>query len=399
MLAIIFMVGLTVGLSFYFLGISDVPVQQYQMSIASLLTDDHTNAVPDQTGLSTPLTNSQASAMSLDISQTSDFVRLNVTFGLYLLAIMAFVGWFLFVIFAGLGIPGMTIDLIRDYKYRPKRLDRGQINALELAIQRRCKELVEIGDMLKSTRTNSRPGRMNYIAKRLKTQAEVAEFKRFKQMVYLLEEDYKQLNLCKAYSTKYNPLLPIFWLIVGILFGIIGILWITHIILYMLISPAVTNFLNNYFTWFDYWFPLFGAISVALFSIYLLIVTVKGCFKFGLRLMWFTLHPMKLNETYMNSFLFNVGIILMCVPAVIQFCVQAFSAYAVSADINGFINVQVRYLRFFRYFYSNDVFIYALLIMTLLATIFLSIKPADTSASTRDVREALRKLTTEGVSR
>jgi LMBR1 domain-containing protein 1 len=75
----------------------------------------------------------------------------------------------------------------------------------------------------------------------------------------------------------------------------------------MLADPPLTLFLNAYFLWFDKFFPLFGAISVALFSMYLLLACLKGCFKFGLRLMWFTLHPMKINETYMNSFLFNVG--------------------------------------------------------------------------------------------
>jgi LMBR1 domain-containing protein 1 len=80
-----------------------------------------------------------------------------------------------------------------------------------------------------------------------------------------------------------------------------------QIIAYMLVYPPFSPFLNTYFRWFDKWFPLLGAISVALFSMYLLLACVKGCFKFGLRLMWFTLHPMVKNGTYMNSFLFNVG--------------------------------------------------------------------------------------------
>ena len=85
--------------------------------------------------------------------------------------------------------------------------------------------------------------------------------------------------------------------------------WGSHfqMVAYMLIFPPITPFLNSYFLWFDKWFPLLGAISVGLFSMYLLLACLKGAFKFGLRLMWFTLHPMKINETYMNSFLFNVG--------------------------------------------------------------------------------------------
>lgn len=93
----------------------------------------------------------------------------------------------------------------------------------------------------------------------------------------------------------------------GIITALIAVIWIIHIVLYMIVQPSVTPFLNEYFLWFDKWFPLFGVLSVAVFSLYLLAACVKGCFKFGLRLVLFTLHPMKPNGTYMNSFLFNCG--------------------------------------------------------------------------------------------
>lgn len=101
--------------------------------------------------------------------------------------------------------------------------------------------------------------------------------------------------------------MPWVWLSLGCITAIISTVWIIHMVLFMIVQPAVTPFLNDYFMWFDKWFPLFGVLSVAIFSLYLLAACVKGCFKFGLRLVWFTLHPMKLNGTYMNSFLFNVG--------------------------------------------------------------------------------------------
>lgn len=108
-------------------------------------------------------------------------------------------------------------------------------------------------------------------------------------------------------SLRYNPLAPVVWLSFGIVTALIAVIWIIHMVLYMIVQPSVTPFLNDYFLWFDKWFPLFGVLSVAVFSLYLLAACVKGCFKFGLRLVWFTLHPMKPNGTYMNSFLFNCG--------------------------------------------------------------------------------------------
>ncbi|CAM9791420.1 unnamed protein product [Discosporangium mesarthrocarpum] len=139
----------------------------------------------------------------------------------------------------------------------------------------------------------------------------------------------------------------------------------------MLVEPAVRPFLNEYLVWFDGWFPLFGVLSVAVFALYLLAACVTGCFKFGLRVVWFTLHPMKPHETYMNSFLFNCGIILLCASPVIQFTVQALEGYLRNTEVTSFFNVQVRYVRFFRFFYENNIFIYALLGFSLLSALYL----------------------------
>jgi LMBR1 domain-containing protein 1 len=57
--------------------------------------------------------------------------------------------------------------------------------------------------------------------------------------------------------------------------------------------------------------------------------------KLGIRFAFFTIHPMEKGKTMMNSFLFNVGIILMCEIPIIQFCSKSFSIYARVTAING----------------------------------------------------------------
>ena len=49
------------------------------------------------------------------------------------------------------------------------------------------------------------------------------------------------------------------------------------------LQPYITPFLNTYLTWFDKFFPLFGTLSVALFTMYLLLAATQGNFKFGSR--------------------------------------------------------------------------------------------------------------------
>jgi LMBR1 domain-containing protein 1 len=47
-------------------------------------------------------------------------VEYEVSFPIYCMAFLSFVGWFLFAIFGGVGLSALPIDLIRDFMYRPR---------------------------------------------------------------------------------------------------------------------------------------------------------------------------------------------------------------------------------------------------------------------------------------
>jgi LMBR1 domain-containing protein 1 len=124
-----------------------------------------------------------------------------------------------------------------------------------------------------------------------------------------------------------------------------------------------------------------GFLSASIFGgmlIYLLLCTLKGSFKCGLRIPFlFKLHPMKLNETFMNSFIFNVLLVLICSVSLTQFSVQIFSDYCRFTTINMFFGNQVTNLKFFKYFYQNNVFGYIFISISLLTLIYLCIFPSD----------------------
>lgn len=155
-------------------------------------------------------------------------------------------------------------------------------------------------------------------------------------------------------------------------------------------------FLNAYFKWFDRWFPLFGVLSVALFTVYLLFAAVKGCFKFGIRFMFFQIHPMKVNKTYMSSFLFNIGLVLLCALPVVQFCQDAFADYAAFANIRQMFGVQVQNLGFIGWFYRKRIFIYIFMAFAVITTLYLFCKPRDKSADALDLRDRLKKRISSG---
>jgi len=178
--------------------------------------------------------------------------------------------------------------------------------------------------------------------------------------------------------------------------GSISLMWLIHICVYMLPSPPANGFLNNLFIDLTIpGFPLFGILAFAFYSFWLLLCVMKGNFRFGLRVAFCRVFPMEFGNTLMNSFLANTWLVLISSLVVVQFCALAFPVYARDSDINLLFGTQIRYLRFFKYFFNNNVFIYALLICAILATIFLFICPrSDSDRIEKELRTLVKSKDT-----
>jgi len=323
---------------------------------------------------------------------------LKVSVGTFYAGLMAWLGWFLFAVFGGVGLSAVPLDLILAYKNRPRHLDAVEYSEIQMSLRTRTNELVDIGELIKIEREQkaqaglvSRFGGWSLDSEQRKAANEEKQaILGFKQAVYLLEEDVELFLAMSANSDKANPLVPYISLVLGCCSIVISIFWFLHIIVYVFPSPPLAPFLNSYFAWFDKWFPLFGVLSIAIFTFYLLVAAVKGAFKFGVRFMFMHIHPMKVGKTYMSSFMFNMALVLMCALPVVQFSQEAFADYAAFTQIRQMFGVQVQYLQFFTYFFANDVFIYAFFGISILTALYLIKSPKDQSASAQALRDRLR---------
>ncbi|KAK6928844.1 hypothetical protein RJ641_005049, partial [Dillenia turbinata] len=68
--------------------------------------------------------------------------------------------------------------------------------------------------------------------------------------------------------------------------------WVAHIVIYLLIDPPLSSFLNDAFIKLDDIWGLLGTIAFAFFCLYLLVVVIDGAMMFGLGLVFITIHPM-----------------------------------------------------------------------------------------------------------
>lgn len=393
--------GLIFALTYLFLNETAIPVRE--------VVGPDFSAAPTYTII--PVSNATFSASQLEVmgvqdsevlssnyhNETMGTINLAVNPSVFYAGLMAWMGWFLFALFGAVGMAALPLDLILAFIDRPRHMDAVEFAEAQVLLRDRVNELVNVGELIKLEReekAQQNGGKGGGYFSREARKAASEEKKtllQFKNAVYLLEEDTEDFDNCTANYKNYNPLIPIGCLLGGICSFIISLFWVLHIILYMLPKTPVTPFLNSYFMWFDKWFPLFGVLSVAIFSFYLLICAVKGCFKFGMRFLFFQVHPMKYNKTYMSSFLFNIALVLLCALPVVQFSVSAFQDYARNTTISQVVNVQLEYLKFFGWFWQNKVFEYALLVILLLTCIYLGCRPRDNSASNSlNLRDRLR---------
>ncbi|KAJ8610964.1 hypothetical protein CTAYLR_010169 [Chrysophaeum taylorii] len=381
-LVIVLGFGVLAGCMYAFLNQFVIPFREYSVSAAST---GRIYRVSNVTG------GVLAAMGPLEDGYTASWdeagARLPATFFAYVTGVASWIGWVLFSAWGGVGLAALPLDLIYSYVHRPVPLDAGEVAEYRLQLQARTSELLEITKALITDREDVRRSG-GWWRKRKRNAADRLRLNKLKQMVFMLETDIDDFVLCSTDRDKYEPLVYVGRLIAGIVALVHSLLWILHTILYVLVSPPASPFLNAYLLQFDKWYPLFGALACAVFSVYLLFATIKGCFKFGMRFFLLDLHPMKYNATYTNHALFNVALFIICSFPVAQFSTLAFAEYARFSDA-ATIFYTIENLTFFRIFFANRVFEYLLVICAALSAVYLILCPRDEPASAAKLKASL----------
>ncbi|RHY33312.1 hypothetical protein DYB32_001731 [Aphanomyces invadans] len=369
-IATVIVVGIVIAITYITSSTSDIP---YNVIVYNSTVTNDTIQFTDAVGglhdfldgdIISP--NERVYAMSHGLNPLETSMRLAVSVPIYITALVSFVGWFAFSIFVGVGLVALPLDLIlytssvasspvdltmllhRAFFFRPKFIPADVYAQQKMLIQIRSLELMEVGKEIKNSML----------------------------AVYLLEKDVAELKLCHEDYKNYNPLVPLGKLVLGFIASIVSFLWLLQIILGMVPPLPILPFLNDYFIWFDQWFPLFGTMSVGIFSMYLLMACIKGCFKFGMRC--FCCAVCFRNDTYYRGRL-----------------------------TTAMMGIQLRYMKGFSLFWVHNVFLYAILAIVLLTTLYLvrdcpprrcallkhrqAVRPRDTSSKTDAIRKKIEK--------
>ncbi|WCJ28061.1 LIMR family protein At5g01460 [Euphorbia peplus] len=291
---------------------------------------------------------------------------MNSTFPEYVVALTTIVGSVLFSIFGGVGIACLPLGLIFSFIRRPKAvITRSQYIKEATELGKKAKELKKAADALHQEERSGAKGRKW----RKNVKAVEKELLQLEEDVKLLEEMYPQGEKAET-AWALTVIGYLAKLVLGVLGLIVSVAWIVHIIIYLLIDPPLSSFLNEVFVKLDDIWGLLGTVAFAFFCFYLLLAVIAGAMMLGLRLIFITIHPMKWGATLMNSFLFNVALILLCSISVIQFCATAFGYYAQATAAQEIFGHTLQSLRGIKYLYKYNVFQIAFIVLAGLTFVY-----------------------------
>lgn len=114
----------------------EVPASMVDLTVHSLGTPR--NATLDSSEIAL------AGALMKDSFRTR--ISFQSTFIVYMIALVSFVGWFLFAIFGGVGLAALPMDLITAFTTRPKPMPAEELAHEQLLLQARVADLIEVGN-------------------------------------------------------------------------------------------------------------------------------------------------------------------------------------------------------------------------------------------------------------
>ena len=319
-----------------------------------------------------------STSLSTDCSGSSSEFTVTVSFAVYLIGLIAFIGWFVFLIFVGVGFSAIPIDLINEFRGRPRSMDKGEFNRRRNTLLQHVQKLRKDGKVLENVKesVDKKKGLDGWKKRRFFNR----DLTKYEARCLIAEREFVTLEKISNLS-KVEPFLYWFKLLAGIVLAILSFFWIIHILLWVLIEvngKPVHPFFNNFLDGLVSGKVEFMSTGVfTCIALYLLWAAMKGNMKFGLRFFCFTFYPMRANETFLSSFIFNAFMISIWTMSLVQFLVTCFSQYCRDTDAYLIFLVQINNMWFFQWFWSSQFFPWLLLIWIIISFFYLIFKPQE----------------------
>ena len=304
-------------------------------------------------------------------------IEIMVSFIINAIGILNIISNLFFMFYGGVGLLSLPIDLLNSFCTRPdKKLIKNSFDheqkKEEIALF--AADLKGICMKLKKAEINGDNKKSICSKSRLKYENLL---KQLKICVSIIEDQYEIINF-KSTENKNGAIGYLMKFFLGIFSLILSIIWILHIIFYIILKKNEKPFFNILnvilikLTKINLSFVSIGIYF--LLSLYLLFITIKGNFKIRSRIFYLgIIYPLKKNNSYMNSILFNVKLIMITSISVVQLFLRAFSDYTSMTDASLIFNVQIKYLLINGYLCKFNIVEYGFFSIAIISFIYLII--------------------------
>jgi LMBR1 domain-containing protein 1 len=345
-------------------------------------------------------------------SWRKNILSIDTTFIIYSAALVCGFSNILFSIYTGVGFVALPYYGVMNFLSRPRILSAMDAMNARGKLRVRSSELFEIANDLgkrmaeaaeenflvrsQSSQSNTTTFVFGWFSSKARRDAgHLSELNRLKILSTSLEKDLEAFSLSDPIRWRqiYNPWLFVTQLAGGLVAAVFSLLWLLHIILYMLISPPILGFFNTALTAMDKSFPPLSTLLLFILASHLLFSAISGAFAFGTRIFLINVHSMEPGKTLLNSFFFNAGLILLLTLPIVQFLRDAFASYASHSDTLVF-GEQFRSIDGFRTLYQYNAYLFLMLTFSLLALLYFSFCPSrdeQTKILLKKLREHIKK--------
>jgi LMBR1 domain-containing protein 1 len=289
------------------------------------------------------------------------------TFIVYMIAVASIISWFIFLVYAGVGIVALPVDMIKGFMNRPQKvIPKSEYIRCATILARDAQAIhQQIKNVQKEQRETGRTKKTKKDLKELQVKLSQLEDDEVELMTVFPQGEQREATWLMTVLAYYIQCF------LGGLSVILSTLWTLHIIITVLVKPAAHPFLNSFFIWLDSGWSLLGTAAFALFCFYLVFCVIKGNTRLGLRFFFMKLYPMKLGRTSMSSLLFNTGLIMLGSISIVQFCAQVFNVYAAETAVTDIFGGNIENLKGLGYLFKYNVFIYSFFAMICLSCIII----------------------------
>ena len=203
---LVILVILFVATYFYF-NKAEIPIKEF------IISADHLQS-------STAVLSGAASGISTSL-------KLDVSFPIYIIAVFSWFGWWFFVIYAGVGLIALPLDLIMEYRDRPKRMKESEFVSARKELAEKLVELKKTGEGIRVDNAQANQDHSWWSGGRKRNKVR-DNIRKFEIAVLDVSKKFELMKLQADYNRRVHPILYALKLVLGLMFIVVSIIWLIH---------------------------------------------------------------------------------------------------------------------------------------------------------------------------